>query len=196
MKIIYNFTPICTLFIIPFLNSQRTSKTFRSAKVLAVYFIFWPGWLAVQWRYYGITSEKRWTWVKKQFMEVKSQGSDLEKLWYLCPDPFPPSGISGLSNWFRSANEARLETVVLKMKHWYCSYQDYTDYESYLPWLFSKFVSSVWARGKERWWSCMHLPQEEEGEDPRRDEALPSSGQLYLPEKGPCEDFFLDQPRW
>ena len=80
-----------------------------------------------QWQYYGITPEKRWTWVKKQFMEVKSQGSDLEKLWYLCPDPFPPSGISGLSNWFRSANEARLETVVLKMKHWYCSYQDYTD---------------------------------------------------------------------
>ena len=47
-------------------------------------------------------------------MEVESQGSDLEKL---CPDPFPPSGISGLSNWFRSANEARLETVVLKMKY-------------------------------------------------------------------------------
>ena len=47
----------------------------------------------------------------------QSQGSDLEELWYLCPDPFPPSGISGLSNWFRSANEARLETVVLKMKH-------------------------------------------------------------------------------
>ena len=118
-----------------YLNSQRTSKSFRSAKVLAVYFIFWPGWLAVLWRYYGITSEKRWTWVKKQFMEVKSQGSDLEKLWYLCPDPFPPSGISGLSNWFRSANEARLETVVLKMKHWYCSYQDYTDYIMYrLDW--------------------------------------------------------------
>ena len=131
MKIIYNFTPICTLFIIQFLNSQRTSKSFRSAKVLAIYFIFWPGWLAVLWRYYGITSEKRWTWVKKQFMEVKSQGSDLEKLWYLCPDPFPPSGISGLSNWFRSANEARLETVVLKMKHWYCSNQDYTDYMMY-----------------------------------------------------------------
>ena len=50
-------------------------------------------------------------------MEVKSQGSDLEELWYLCPDPFPPSGISGLNNWFRTANEARLETVVLKMKH-------------------------------------------------------------------------------
>ena len=48
-------------------------------------------------------------------MEVKSQGSDLEELWYLCPDPFPPSGFSGLSDWFRSANEAR--TVVLKMKH-------------------------------------------------------------------------------
>ena len=50
-------------------------------------------------------------------MEVKSQGSDLEELWYLCPDPFPPSGFSGLSSWFRSANEARLETVVLKMKY-------------------------------------------------------------------------------
>ena len=47
----------------------------------------------------------------------QSQGSDLEELLYLCPDPFPSSGISGLSNWFRSANEARLETVVLKMKH-------------------------------------------------------------------------------
>ena len=43
---------------------------------------------------------------------------------------------------------------------------------------------------------CMHLPQEEEGEDPCRDEALPSPGLLHLPEKGPCEDFFLDQPRW
>ena len=52
-------------------------------------------------------------------MEVKSQGSDLEELWYLCPDPFPPSGFSGLSSWFRSADEARLETVVLKMK--YCT---------------------------------------------------------------------------
>ena len=36
MKITYNFTPICTLFIIQFLNSQRTSKSLRSAKVLAV----------------------------------------------------------------------------------------------------------------------------------------------------------------
>ena len=36
MKITYNFTPICTLFIIQFLNSKRTSKSFRSAKVLAV----------------------------------------------------------------------------------------------------------------------------------------------------------------
>ena len=36
MKIIYNFTLICTLFIIQFLNSQRTSKSLRSAKVLAV----------------------------------------------------------------------------------------------------------------------------------------------------------------
>ena len=50
-------------------------------------------------------------------MEVKSQGSDLEELWYLCLDPLPPSGFSGLSSWFRSANEARLETVVLKMKY-------------------------------------------------------------------------------
>ena len=47
----------------------------------------------------------------------QSQGSDLEELWYPCPDPFPPSGFSGLSSWFRSANEARLETVVLKMKY-------------------------------------------------------------------------------
>ena len=39
-----------------------------------------------------------------------SQESDLEELWYLCPDPFPLSGFSGLSNWFRSANKARLET--------------------------------------------------------------------------------------
>ena len=73
---------------------------------------------------------------------------------------------------------------------------DFYPHESCLPWLFSKFVSSVWARGKERWWGCMYLPQEEEGEDPCRDEALPSPGQLHLPEKGPCEDFFLDQPRW
>ena len=28
---------------------------------------------------------------------------------------------------------------------------DFYPHESYLPWLFSKFVSSVWARGKERW---------------------------------------------
>ena len=47
----------------------------------------------------------------------QSQGSDLEELWYLCPDPFRPSGFSGLSSWFRSADEARLETVVLKMKY-------------------------------------------------------------------------------
>ena len=45
----------------------------------------------------------------------QSQGSDLEELWYLCPDPFPPSGFSVLSSWFRSADEAGLETVVLKM---------------------------------------------------------------------------------
>ena len=25
-------------------------------------------------------------------MEVKSQGSDLEELWYLCPDPTAPTG--------------------------------------------------------------------------------------------------------
>ena len=36
MKIFYNFTLICTLFIIQFLNSQRTSMSFRSVKVLAV----------------------------------------------------------------------------------------------------------------------------------------------------------------
>ena len=47
----------------------------------------------------------------------QSQGSDLEELWYLCPDPFPPSGFTVLSSWFRSADEARLETVVLKMKY-------------------------------------------------------------------------------
>ena len=50
-------------------------------------------------------------------MEVKSQGSDLEELWYLCLDPLPPSGFSGLSILFRSADEARLEIVVLKMKY-------------------------------------------------------------------------------
>ena len=33
-------------------------------------------------------------------------------------DPLPPSGFSGLSSWFRSADEARLEIVVLKMKYW------------------------------------------------------------------------------
>ena len=49
----------------------------------------------------------------------QSQGSDLEELWYLCPDPFLPPGSSGLSTWFRSADEARLETFVLKMK--YCT---------------------------------------------------------------------------
>ena len=36
MKIIYNFTLLSTLFIIQFLNSQRTSKSLRSVKVLAV----------------------------------------------------------------------------------------------------------------------------------------------------------------
>ena len=36
MKIIYNFSRICTILIIQFLNSQRTSKSLRSAKVLAV----------------------------------------------------------------------------------------------------------------------------------------------------------------
>ena len=40
MKIINNFTLICTFLIIQFLVSQRTSKSLRSAKV---HFIFCPG---------------------------------------------------------------------------------------------------------------------------------------------------------
>ena len=37
----------------------------EARKFLLFHFIFCPGWLALQWRYYGITSEKRWTWVKR-----------------------------------------------------------------------------------------------------------------------------------
>ena len=117
MKIIYNFTPICTLFIIQFLNSQRTSKSFRSAKVLAVSLHLLTrltrSAVAILWDNIGEALNLS----QEVVHGSQSQGSDLEELWYLCPDPFPPSGISGLSNWFRSANEARLETVVLKMKY-------------------------------------------------------------------------------
>ena len=117
MKIIYNFTLICTLFIIQFLNSQRTSKSFRSAKVLAVSLHLLTrltrSAVAILWDNIGEALNLSQELVHGS----QSQGSDLEELWYLCPDPFPPSGISGLSNWFRSAKEARLETVVLKMKH-------------------------------------------------------------------------------
>ena len=117
MKITYNFTPICTLFIIQFLNSQRTSKSFRSAKVLAVSLLLLTrltrSAVAILWDNIGEALNLS----QEVVHGSQSQGSDLEELWYLCPDPFPPSGISGLSNWFRSANEARLETVVLKMKH-------------------------------------------------------------------------------
>ena len=117
MKIIYNFTPICTLFIIQFLNSQRTSKSFRSAKVLAVSLLLLTrltrSAVAILWDNIGEALNLS----QEVVHGSQSQGSDLEELWYLCPDPFPPSGFSGLSNWFRSANEARLETVVLKMKH-------------------------------------------------------------------------------
>ena len=117
MKIIYNFTLICTLFIIQFLNSQRTSKSLRSAKVLAVLLHFLSrltcSEVAILWDNIGEALNLSQEGVHGS----QSQGSDLEELLYLCPDPFPSSGISGLSNWFRSANEARLETVVLKMKH-------------------------------------------------------------------------------
>ena len=117
MKIIYNFTRICTLFIIQFLNSQRTSKSLRSAEVLAVSLHLLPRFtrsaVVILWDDIGEALNLS----QEVVHGSQSQGSDLEELLYLCPDPFPSSGISGLSNWFRSANEARLETVVLKMKH-------------------------------------------------------------------------------
>ena len=115
--IIYNFTRICTLFIIQFLNSQRTSKSLRSAKVLAVLLHFLSrltcSEVAILWDNIGEALNLSQEGVHGS----QSQGSDLEELWYLCPDPFPPSGFSGLSSWVRSADEARLETIVLKMKY-------------------------------------------------------------------------------
>ena len=117
MKIIYNFTLICTLFIIQFLNSQRTSKSLRSAKVLAILLHFLSkltrSEVAILWDNIGEALNLSQEGVHGS----QSQGSDLEELWYLCPDPFPPSGFSGLSSWVRSADEARLETIVLKMKY-------------------------------------------------------------------------------
>ena len=117
MKITYNFTPICKLFIIQFLNSQRTTKSFRSAKVLAVSLHLLTrltrSAVAILWDNIGEALNLS----QEVIHGSQSQGSDLEELWYLCPDPFPPSGFNGQSNWFRSANEARLETVVLKMKY-------------------------------------------------------------------------------
>ena len=117
MKIIYNFTLICTLFIIQFLNSQGTSKSLRSAKVLAVSLYLLSrltrSAVAILWDNIGEALNLS----QEVVHGSQSQGSDLEELWYLCPDPFPPSGFSGLSSWFRSADEARLETVVLKMKY-------------------------------------------------------------------------------
>ena len=117
MKIIYNFTLICTLFIIQFLNSQRTSKSLRSAKVLAVSLHLLSrltrSAVAILWDNIGEALNLSQEVVHGSL----SQESDLEELCYLCPDPFPPSGFSGLSSWVRSADEARLETIVLKMKY-------------------------------------------------------------------------------
>ena len=114
MKIINNFTLICTLFII---HSQHTSKRLRSAKVLAVSLHLLSrltrSAVAILWDIIGEALNLS----QEVVHGSQSQGSDLEELWYPCPDPFPPSGFSGLSSWFRSANEARLETVVLKMKY-------------------------------------------------------------------------------
>ena len=119
MKIINNFTLICTLFIIQFLDSQRTSKSFRSAKVLAVSLHLLSrltlSAVAILWDNTGEALNLSQEVVNGS----QSQGSDLEELWYLCPDPFPPPGFSGLSTWFTTADEARLETFVLKMK--YCT---------------------------------------------------------------------------
>ena len=115
--IIYNFTRICTLFIIQFLNSQRNSKSLRSAKVLAILLHFLSkltrSEVAILWDNIREALNLRQEGVHGS----QSQGSDLKELWYLCPDPFPPSGFSGLSSWVRSADEARLETIVLKMKY-------------------------------------------------------------------------------
>ena len=117
MKIIYNFTLICTLFIIQFLNSQGTSKSLRSAKVLAVSLYLLSrltrSAVAILWDNIGEALNLS----QEVVHGSQSQGSDLEELWYLCPDPFPLSGFSGLSSWVKSADEARLETIVLKMKY-------------------------------------------------------------------------------
>ena len=98
-------------------QSQRTSKSLRSVKVLAVSLHLLSRLtrraVAILWDNIGEALNLS----QEVVHGSQSQGSDLEELWYPCPDPFPPSGFSGLSSWFRSANEARLETVVLKMKY-------------------------------------------------------------------------------
>ena len=90
MKIIYNFTLICTLFIIQFLNSQGTSKSLRSAKVLAVSLYLLSrltrSAVAILWDNIGEALNLS----QEVVHGSQSQGSDLEELWYLCPDPTAP----------------------------------------------------------------------------------------------------------
>ena len=91
MKIINNFTLICTLFIIQFLNSQRTSKSLRSAKVLAVSLYLLSrltrSAVAILWDNIGEALNLS----QEVVHGSQSQGSDLEELWYLCLDPTAPT---------------------------------------------------------------------------------------------------------
>ena len=85
MKITYNFTPICTLFIIQHLGYQRPSKSFRSAKVLAVSLHLLSrltlSAVAILWDNTGEALNLSQEVVHGSL----SQESDLEEL---CPDPF------------------------------------------------------------------------------------------------------------
>ena len=87
MKIIYNFTPICTLLIIQFLNSQRTSKSFRSAVSLLLLTRLTRSAVAILWDNVGEALNLS----QEVVHGSQSQGSDLEELWYLCPDPTAPT---------------------------------------------------------------------------------------------------------
>ena len=99
MKIIYNFTLICTLFIIQFLDSQRTSKSFRSAKVLAVSLHLLSrltrSAVVILWDNIGEALNLSQEVVHGSL----SQESDLEELWYPGLHKLWYPGIRDMSTW-------------------------------------------------------------------------------------------------
>ena len=75
------------MYIIQFLNSQGTSKSLRSAKVLAVSLHLLSrlahSAVAISWDNIGEALNLS----QEVVHGSQSQGSDLKELWYLCPDP-------------------------------------------------------------------------------------------------------------